>query len=189
VKTLSLVGHGAQVGSGTVVKGSVIGNRCVIGSDCIIKDSYIFEGAQIEDGSAIRNSVIGAGAKIGSRSDLSSGTLVGPGAVVGRGARLRGERVSSEEWNGRSSDPSSVLRELSRGTRDFRYSLTQGAQSWEKVRKRSSGHRRRKRERKRKRTKTKRRTAGIWRFRNWVSDFLPKSAGHHELMANNNDRR
>jgi ADP-glucose pyrophosphorylase len=115
VRTLSLVGHGAQVGPETVIDRSVIGNGCIIGADCTIEDSFIFKGARIEDGCTIRHSIVGAGTTIGSESELSRGTLIGASAVVGRNARLRGERVSVEQWLGHPQDESVLKREWHHG--------------------------------------------------------------------------
>ncbi|GAA5887270.1 hypothetical protein JCM6882_002469 [Rhodosporidiobolus microsporus] len=115
IASTSLLGTGATIGSNTFLTHSVLGPATQIGANCHLANSYIFASAVIGDGCTIKDSVIGEGVRIAPNSTIEGGALVAAGVVLGAGARLEGNRVSLEPFEGEVNEGLATLGEDATG--------------------------------------------------------------------------
>lgn len=67
---------------------------------CRVEKSYVFEGCELGKGVVVRDSILGEGVVVAEDVRVEGGSLVGAGCRLGKGARLKGVRVSMEEYDG-----------------------------------------------------------------------------------------
>ncbi|GAA5946869.1 hypothetical protein JCM3765_002052 [Sporobolomyces pararoseus] len=96
----SLIGSYSSIGSNSIVSNSVLGEKVQLGDECRVEKSYVFEGCKLGKGSVIRDSILGEKVVVEEGVIIESGSLVGGGCRLGKGAKLRGARVSIEEYEG-----------------------------------------------------------------------------------------
>ncbi|TNY22364.1 hypothetical protein DMC30DRAFT_392369 [Rhodotorula diobovata] len=100
ISSTSLIGASCAIGPNTFITHSVLGPNVRTGSSCHVSGSYVLAGAQLGDGCVVRDSVIGEGAVIAPGSVVEGGAIIAAGVKLGKGARLEGNRVSLEEYEG-----------------------------------------------------------------------------------------
>ncbi|BGP38404.1 translation initiation factor eIF-2B epsilon subunit, GEF [Rhodotorula kratochvilovae] len=100
ISSTSLIGASSVIGPNTFITHSVLGAGVRTGSSCHVSGSYLLAGAVLGDGCVVRDSVIGEGAVLAPGSVVEGGALVAPGVVLGQGAKLDGNRVSLEPFEG-----------------------------------------------------------------------------------------
>ncbi|GAA5924014.1 hypothetical protein JCM10213_004472 [Rhodosporidiobolus nylandii] len=115
IASTSLLGTGAVIGSNTFITHSVIGGNVKTGANCHIANSYIFDNAVVGDGCTIKDSIIGEGAVIAPGSIVEGGALIAAAVRLGEGARLDGNRVSLEEFDGEVNVGQATLGENATG--------------------------------------------------------------------------
>ncbi|GAA5877759.1 hypothetical protein JCM16303_000227 [Sporobolomyces ruberrimus] len=96
----SLIGSQSSIGSNSIIVNSVLGERVTVMEGCRVEKSYVFEGCELRKGVVVRDSILGEGVVVAEDVRVEGGSLVGAGCRLGKGARLKGVRVSMEEYDG-----------------------------------------------------------------------------------------
>jgi translation initiation factor eIF-2B subunit epsilon len=82
------------------VSNSVLGERVGVSDECRVEKSYVFGGCSLGRGVVVMDSILGDGVEVAEGVSIEGGSLVGAGCRLGKGARLRGVRLSAEEYEG-----------------------------------------------------------------------------------------
>ncbi|GAA5905565.1 translation initiation factor eIF2B catalytic subunit epsilon [Sporobolomyces salmoneus] len=96
----SLIGSHTSIGSNAIVSNSVLGENVQVLDGSRVEKSYVFEGCQLGKGSVVRDSILGERVIVEEGVTVEKGSLVGAGCRLGKGAKLRGARVSIEQYEG-----------------------------------------------------------------------------------------
>lgn len=89
----------ATVADSAHLERSVVGAGATIGDDVTLTEAIVLDGAVLEPGVKVHRSVVGPGAVIRRNAELLDLTVIGDAVDVEPDARLKGERVPTEDPN------------------------------------------------------------------------------------------
>ena len=89
----------ATVAESAHIERSVVGAGATVGDDVTLTEAIVLDGAVLEPGARVHRSVVGPGAVIRRNAELLDLTVIGDAVDIEPDARLKGERVPTEDPN------------------------------------------------------------------------------------------
>ena len=89
----------ATVADSAHLERSVVGPGATVGDDVTLTEAIVLDGAVLQAGAKVHRSVVGPGAVIRRNAELLDLTVIGDGVDIEPDARLKGERVPTEDPN------------------------------------------------------------------------------------------